>query len=358
MQREKKFKQPDRQASKIILLKRDNQLDVARALIMIYIVCIIHGMYWYGAGNAFLRSALLFEMPLIFYISGASYSLTRPKKTLETILNRFKRIFLPYYIYVIIWLFILFVWGRTEYLSYGHCWKTIIGLSFEQAPAQYHIWFILPYMLISCSLPVQKALLNKISPVKYLAINVAVFLLACTFTLHDILLYVLCYNFFFILGYVSYRQWNINRWVLIIVGLFLVLLSLFYKGELAHMQMCKFPPNINFLTFGLGWLGICGGLMPLVSFKCNSVLRVWCRHGYTIYLYQTIPFVLYGCLPICEGKVWLHEHPLLGLIILPVFIFVANTILCLVLNFLRCGIFSFLGHYFGAQETETKGKKA
>ena len=318
---------------------RDNKLDALRALIMIYIVCIIHGMYWYGSGNSFLRSALLFEMPIIFYISGASYSLTQPKRTIETIIDRFKRIYLPYYIYVIIWLSCLLIFGYIDNLTQGHYYKTIIGHSFEQAPAQSHIWFIIPYMIISCSLPIQNVLLNKISPIIYLIISAGVFLFACTLSLHSILLHVFCYNFFFILGYVSYRRWNINRLLSITGGLLLIAISLYYKGELVNMQTCKFPPNFIFLTFGLGWLGLLNGFIPLINLKCNSILKLWCKHGYTIYLYQSIPYVLYA-LSNKWCKAWLNEHQILAFIILPVFIFAANTILCLVLCFFRNRFFS------------------
>ena len=60
-------------------MERDANLDKYRAIVMAYIVCIIHLIYWAGFCSEPDRSFLLFEMPVIFFISGASYRLSTPK---------------------------------------------------------------------------------------------------------------------------------------------------------------------------------------------------------------------------------------------------------------------------------------
>lgn len=70
------------------VLTRDSQLDLYRALIMIYIVCWIHGIYWFDTANDVVKSISLFEMPIIFFIAGASQKLSKPKGVVQTIRNR------------------------------------------------------------------------------------------------------------------------------------------------------------------------------------------------------------------------------------------------------------------------------
>ena len=62
-------------------MMRDTQLDIYRALAMIYIICVIHVVYWLGIGNELITSIILFEMPVIFFITGASFSLQTKEKS-------------------------------------------------------------------------------------------------------------------------------------------------------------------------------------------------------------------------------------------------------------------------------------
>ena len=78
---------------------RDIQLDIYRALTMVYIVCVIHVVYWFGVFDEPVRSILLFEMPVIFFISGASYGVKHRIREVRSIVkNRVKRVLLPFYI--------------------------------------------------------------------------------------------------------------------------------------------------------------------------------------------------------------------------------------------------------------------
>lgn len=51
---------------------RDLQLDGYRGIVMIYIVCVIHVVNWLDYNIEPYNSFMLFEMPIIFFISGAS----------------------------------------------------------------------------------------------------------------------------------------------------------------------------------------------------------------------------------------------------------------------------------------------
>ena len=63
-------------------MERDKQLDLYRGLSMIYVVCFIHVIYWLKIGSEPILSLMLFEMPLIFFISGASLSFNKGHRIL------------------------------------------------------------------------------------------------------------------------------------------------------------------------------------------------------------------------------------------------------------------------------------
>ena len=80
--------------------KRDVQLDMYRGLSILYVVCFIHVLYWLNIGKQPFMSMILFEMPVIFFISGASLSFSKnPRPVKKTLKSRFYRLLLPYYIY-------------------------------------------------------------------------------------------------------------------------------------------------------------------------------------------------------------------------------------------------------------------
>lgn len=136
-------------------MNRDLQLDMYRGMAMIYIVCWIHVLYWLGITIPF-KGYFLIEMPVIFFIAGASAKLSRQKKEKEVIKNKFKRVFVPYYKYLFL---VLVAYGGYKVLMrhilFIDSWKQVVGLllgfnMFPNVPFIWsHTWFILPYFIIS-----------------------------------------------------------------------------------------------------------------------------------------------------------------------------------------------------------------
>lgn len=56
-------------------MKRIHNLDTARGILMLYIVGIIHGLFWLKLIPQWASSLMLFEMPAIFIVSGYAYFL-------------------------------------------------------------------------------------------------------------------------------------------------------------------------------------------------------------------------------------------------------------------------------------------
>jgi len=67
---------------------------------MLFVVCIIHVMYWLKMGCEPFLSIFLFEMPILFFISGAAQSVINSKRSLwKSCKSRINRVLIPYYIY-------------------------------------------------------------------------------------------------------------------------------------------------------------------------------------------------------------------------------------------------------------------
>ena len=274
---------------------RDIQLDIYRALAMIYIVCVIHTMYWFGYSLEPLKSLLLFEMPMMFFISGAAYSMqTQRKKIFNIIASRVRRIVLPFYIFLFV-LFFLLIFGFFEANIYSFSKHEIIKLfatgGSNKLPYYGYTWFISVYLIITCSLPIQQRIMERTRRYVYIlmCLSPCIVISFVTFPIADWFIKELfVYNFFFVLGYLYYR--NISNKLLLfilIITLFIVIYG-FIDGIMIPMQDNKFPPNIYFLIFSLSALCIISILFGKIKFRNNYLLRLWNKRGYTIYLYQCV----------------------------------------------------------------------
>lgn len=160
-----------------------------------------------------------------------------------------------------------------------------------------YTWFILCYLIVSCLLPLQKGIMKKISPNIYVLVVLCMFMLWKIINIRspeNIIENVLCYNFFFILGFVYYRR--LKAKFLFAISLLPLMLSVycFFSGIAIPMQNHKFPPDIVFLVFCFGILCLLAFAFSRIKIKYNYILRLWNERGYTIYLYQSIShFILY-----------------------------------------------------------------
>ena len=288
---------------------RDTQLDIYRALLMMYIPCVIHVMYWLGNGSEPYLSLLLVEMPLIFFLSGAAFSVSRSRRGLwPTFLNRVKRVVLPYYIYAAVLLAIGLVVtllctkaGRftswpIDITRYG--WKDVAAVllchNIPQFPFIWHLWFIPPYLILSCTFPLQTKLMQKTNAWLYLAICLALFLIAQSLTSISLLRQVLCYNIFMVSGYLFYRKLNSTAIALAgAAALAIVIVGVWGLGvDFCPMQGHKFPPDWMFVMYNLFVLCLIALVVSHFTISNNRFFRIWSERGYNIYLYQSVVFAI------------------------------------------------------------------
>lgn len=281
--------------------QRDRQLDALRALAMIHIVCVVHVLYWYDAGGELARSALLFEMPCIFVIAGAAQSLGRGVPRLKRLVaSRVRRVLLPFYVFLpalYLWLAFMtfFVPPTVEHhidirqFGLADVVRTALTCCCDKIPNYGYPWFISCYLAVTCSFPLQARLLRRVPGWAWLAANAAVVGLLTPVRLpflENEIKNLPVYNFFFIAGYLYYR--NIKKEALLAVGAVCTALTVwwFVDGVAMPMQGHKFPADIYFLVFGTAWVCVLSLVFSRVSLPYPPLLRAWNERGYNIYLWQ------------------------------------------------------------------------
>lgn len=282
-------------------MKRDTLLDVSRGLIMMYIVCCIHVVYWLCPVRDSIASLMLFEMPVIFLISGASQSLAKSKGLGEMIINRIWRVILPLYIFLVVMAVFYaivqpFYPAITGRLTANNILKLLATGGSDKIPYYGYTWFISTYLVVTCLLPIEKYLSRWIPLLWQLIINILLFAAIQPLHLPMEIDGMVCYNIFFLLGYLFYKKLSVKN--LAAAAFLPTILSIygFLSGAVIPMQDHKFPADLWFLCFGftaICWWSILYTLLErrerivklLGSIK---LIQLWNKCGYTIYIYQSI----------------------------------------------------------------------
>ena len=303
---------------------------------MMYIVCIIHLTYWLGFGREPLNSLILIEMPVIFFISGASLSQSKSNKGfIETLKNRIKRVILPYYIYaaaMIVIIVIITICGtqpNIDITKYGYrdIAKVLLCMEIPQSPYCWHLWFVLPYMILSCTFIFHQRILGKIKPALYLAINILLFILIQALTTNGLTRHVFCYNIFMLAGYCYYKKINKKQIIIILLAALVCLLTTTCIAGVPFtpMQQHKFPADALFLFYTTFALCVLSLLFGYIKLPYKGILALWNKRGYTIYLYQSIVFFAVSLvIPYIKECV---EYSIITAAITFVLIFVSSTLL-------------------------------
>lgn len=286
--------------------KRDSQLDAYRGLIMIYIVCVVHVMFWLNFRKEPFLSICLFEMPVIFYISGGSYSLSLNQRNIIEILgSRIKRVILPFLIYAltstIFFILIQFVFPNDPYsYTLNNFIKLLLTETVPELPFVRHLWFVLPYMVVICLLGFEVRIIEKFGGTIFLTICILCFSLSTYLFVSNglILKEVLLYNIFCLAGYLTYKKPQFiskNRmyFILIFLGSLLILSYVIYERKFCPMQGHKFLPDLVFLAYGIVSLFVITFIFSKIKIPSLNIIELWNKRGYTIYLYQNVVYFIF-----------------------------------------------------------------
>lgn len=327
-------------------INRDYQLDAYRALMMIYVPCVIHVLYWLDKGSSIINSLALFEMPVIFYISGATMYITGKKRGfIELLSNRAKRVLLPYY---------FFIFGCLTYIIVSlliapnlvqNGKYSIIKIFLAQdrslpVPFMIHLWFILPYLIVSCSFAIQQKWANKLNRWKYMVILLVLCCLSTALTpinptIAKPIREAIFYNFFFMAGYLFYKRISFKTLLnLTILTGIIVAISIYKEWTIKgyfSMQIHKFPPDLIFISFGIFSIGLLALFFGNFTIPQNRLLNHWNKYGYTIYLWQNFSFFIYTIIYRYCGLKFLENYPIIDFFAATFGIFIISMLTSLVI---------------------------
>lgn len=306
---------------------RDVGLDLARGLLMAWIVVVIHGIFWLGIVPRGPGSWLLFEMPPIFLITGAAYFLgegsklgrLEPSNYLDFLMRRGVRIYLPYIAYVLVAALIvtiikwdgaltieeigarLWSWLNPVTRGAGHTWKML----------SWHLWFVAPFLIVTALMPlittrrvpafVKPWMLAAVTALIVLGLGQVTFAAPLDDQLiKNTVFYAFWASFGFTLAAMP------KRWSLADYALVLVLAAAGIAGAAIlqpasvtlDMQHNKFPPNAVFFLFSCAWMALLliGARLTRETERerlaRSPLVRPFMRAGYSIYLWQGVGYSL------------------------------------------------------------------
>ena len=295
-------------------IERDNNLDTYRGCAMIYIVGIIHIIgYWVDFNVYNTLSLMLIVMPILFYISGASYALSSKKSYGQYLKNRIKRIIIPLLVYLTIYTTYNTIKGELQPLQIpGTILKYAYNIIFTGNIMELDpLWYLQPYIIIALLLPLLYYVSQRVTPLgTYIVLLLN---LVCIYFFPG---YIPCYIVATYAGLYYTRTKPYNSWVVLAIFVAAIILWI-VQGNTWNIQYNKFPPTIMYLSytscmlilFGtpLKWLCQQATRIPMLRYIINH----YAQHSYSIYLYHfnvmrvvhTIYYVI--CLKLFDN------HPLL-----------------------------------------------
>ncbi len=299
---------------------RDQNLDIYRGFTMVYIVGVIHVLYWLHLYNSVWKSYLLIEMPIVFYIVGASYKYSRPVGYIRYLLTRCSRMLLPYWVYCMISLLLIFIagyfrpsWDLEHALSYTFShWFNPFGHHPSNLPyLSWHLWFVPVYLLVIMFIPAlswfqkHSQLLLSLTPLLLFG-GILLYgdFIQAFVGYNEFVVFTAFYLFWTYLGLYNQRSLSIlsilsSKRSLVIIILCTALLGylLSSKGLYSHdMQLNKFPPNAMFLVYSCGMFALVTlfkdvilriGRLPVV----NKLLLQYSKYSLTVFLYHPLAFL-------------------------------------------------------------------
>ncbi len=311
-------------------MQRIGFVDAARSLLILYVVIIIHGLFWLNLLPQVLSSWLLFAMPAIFVVSGYSHALydrsraNRGEDRLNAriyfsfLLARFTKVLVPYFVYAIsciVLMSILPLIGESPWYALADlapAWLDPLrfGRNFTSAMLNWHLWFIPVFLLVTAILPIA----TKIKPFKrpnvwllLIVVASAEFLLAqIHFPGEQLIKETVYYLLFALLGYylACSREYFDRIDFGAIAGLAAVVLAaiafLSSDPRTMDMQVNKFPPNHLFFIFSCFWMALWlyitsktpGWTQSFDRLARSGWMKLFIRSGYSIYLWQGVGYTV------------------------------------------------------------------
>lgn len=294
-----------------MIKQRDLFLDRLRTLAIVWVL-LVHVLYWLNFLQwgmvATVKSWLLLEMPLFFFITGAGLSLSEPKPWGRFVLRSYRRMLIPYWCYALLCIGITAIHDGAVNRVLLRYW--LIPDNPQPASVEFlsdALWYVPIYLLCALLIPLLRRWVKRPLPVLVLMVtmllagerqgwyyvpNVAVYSLWIYAGLHYPQLKA---------RYIDRRG---KRWELLLtaaVGATLVWVLCQCGGGSPDIQTHKFPPDGVFLAYSLCAMSLFALAAPGLVWVTDWLGRVkildWAmdrlgRYSLTVFLYQSLAFLL------------------------------------------------------------------
>lgn len=299
-------------------MHRDKTIDRLRGFAMFWVI-VVHVLYWGGffANDCvnLWKSFCLFEMPLFFFITGASNSFSKTGNYFTYVIKRFQRILIPYWTFAIICAALSIVKfsmeGSMDLLTAGKTllsWLVLVATPKTSVSyLTWALWFIPVYLCVVLIIPVLKWMKESRWKIAFGFALVVAYALICQMNSRWVQ-NVAFYSFWTYIGLFysdikgAVAEKKTRRYFLYLAAAGAVMLCVLgFAGQSLDMQTNKFPPNLIFFVFSvmmmalviyaipcldrfLGWLE--GGKLS------GGIFRLYATRSMSIYLYQVFAFNL------------------------------------------------------------------
>jgi fucose 4-O-acetylase-like acetyltransferase len=342
---------------------RNRNLDTLRSVAMMWVIfihCLYHTSIFQSGISSAVKSLFLLEMPLFFFIAGASNCLSRKRTLLQFYVSRIQRLLIPYWIYAVIVIIFCFMVGFI-YSNAVNGWyiRWNFPLIFKPETTlpylTWSLWFVPVYLLVILIFPFLAGYYKKFADTLFQYIPL--------FILAGFSLTLLLYKPLYINHMITYSFWTyaglfFNQLdqpkplrkkcfpVLLITGISAVLtaaaVALPFFHAYANMQSNKFPPNFAFLSYSAGALSFLylfyEPVLRMIDFirHCKWIDRIfqsYSQNCLTIFLYHPFAFLAMSVMTKWTGtEVFLQRHPFLLLFIYVVIMIPLNAVLGRAMN--------------------------
>ncbi len=299
-------------------MSRDKTIDRLRGFAMFWVI-VVHVLYW---GNFFtngyvnlLKSFCLFEMPLFFFITGASNSFSKISGYFDFVSKRFHRILIPYWVFAIICAFLSIgkfsIEGNMDFLAGIKVllsWMVPVNRQITSVSyLTWALWFVPVYLCVVLIIPVLRRMRDSTRKIEFAFLLIGIFVVTCLLKM-GWFQNVAFYSFWTYMG-LFYRdiktaaeQKHTRRYFLYLATAGLAVICILYlAGQPIDMQSNKFPPNLVFLVFSIMMMTLIIFAVPyldrfigwLESGKMSGkIFNLFSTRSMTIFLYQVFAFNL------------------------------------------------------------------
>lgn len=297
--------------------RRDEYLDLLRGVAIVWVV-VVHVFYLklfvpIGSTGEVVKGLILFEMPLMFFVSGASlfYSHVRMPAIGPFLWRRMSRLLPPYLLLAVVCVALYYRFeqaaGHATSFEQVKSWLLLRPWPVVPVYVGAYLWFVRVVLGVTLAhLVLVRLFQSRRSRALTLGVLVVAIVAFTPFgepaaefyavSIPDLPRYVVFYGTFLYLGYyyASGRlQWSSRRLALLAAGSLVVLAGLALAGVVAEdAQDNKFPPNVGYALFGLTWLALWLALRPAVLGLARllpplgAALRSFGTHSYTVFLWH------------------------------------------------------------------------